>query len=395
MDVEHSYDTLAISAMESPSELVAEARSKCPVAHSDQLGGFWILHRYEDIGAAARAPEIFSSAKGASLPHHGFPLAIPPIEIDPPEHAQYRSPLRDRFSPRSANSLEPLARGAVTTIIDNFIERGTADLATELTALVPATIITKILAVPEEDSAMFIDWAARTLQANGDMEAIMDELEYMAGIYDDRVANPRDPEEDLPSLLLSIQINGEPIAEEMFLGLMTELLSAGLDTTANAGALILDLLSKRTDIRQRLIEDPSLIPAAVEEFLRYLTPLPVLCRTTTKPATVGGINIEADSKVQLNWLSANHDPEEFTDPEEIQIDRFPNRHYAFGVGPHRCLGAHLARLELRILIEEVLHRIPDYEVDRSAVVRYPGITRGVASLPAAFTPGRRINGGGI
>lgn len=391
MDVEHSYDHLAISAMEFPSELVARARSQCPVAHSDQYGGFWILHRYGDIGAAARAPEIFSSAKGASLPHHGFPLAIPPIEIDPPDHAQYRSPLRDAFSPRSANSLEPEARRAVTTLIDNFIERGAADFATELTTLVPATIITKILGIPDEDSAMFIDWAARTLQANGDMEAVMEELEYMAGIYDDRVANPRDPEEDLPSLLLTIQINGEPIAEEMFLGLMSELLSAGLDTTANAGALILDLLSKRTDIRQRLIDDPSLIPSAVEEFLRYLTPLPVLCRTTTKPTAVGGNDIEADSKVQLNWLAANHDPEEFPDPEEIRIDRFPNRHYSFGVGPHRCLGAHLARLELRILIEEVLRRIPDYEVDRSAVIRYPGITRGVASLPVAFTPGPRVD----
>lgn len=390
MDVERSYDHLAVSAMESPFAVVAEARAKCPVAYSDQHGGFVILHRYEDVDTAARTPDLFMSGQGASLPHHGFPLAIPPIEIDPPDHIQYRSPLLDRFSPGRVRGMEPYVRDTINALIDGFVERGTVDLATELTALVPATITASILGIPGEDQAMFVDWAARTLQANGDMEAVMEELEYFGGIYDDRIANPRDPAEDLPSLLLTIVVNGESLTEEQFFGYMAELLNAGLDTTANSGALMLELLGRRTDIRQRLIDEPSLIPQAVEEFLRYLTPLPTLCRTASEATTIGGVDVTAGTKVQLNWLSANHDPEVFSDPEEIRIDRLANRHFAFGAGPHRCLGAHLARLELRLLIDEVLRRIPDYMIDAAAIVRYAGITRGIAALPATFTPAPKV-----
>jgi cytochrome P450 len=180
------------------------------------------------------------------------------------------------------------------------------------------------------------------------------------------------------------------LSQEQFLAMMAELLTAGLDTTANSTALILNLLSERRDLRQALIEEPTLIPSAIEEFLRYLTPLPILSRTTTRTIEIDTVEIQEGDKVQLNWLSANHDPAEFPDPEEIQLDRSPNRHFAFGTGPHRCLGSHLARIELKVVLEEVLQRLPDYEINGAGVVRYAGITRGIAALPATFSPGPRI-----
>ena len=164
------------------------------------------------------------------------------------------------------------------------------------------------------------------------------------------------------------------------------LMMAGLDTTANAASNILEILAERPELRSELINDPGIIPQAIEELLRYVTPLPSLCRVATKDVEIRDVAVAAGERVQLNWIAANHDPEVFEDPEVIRFDRMPARHVAFGSGPHRCMGTHLARLELRILLEEVLAAIPDYRVVAPGVTRYAGITRGVASLPVSFTP---------
>lgn len=389
MNVVTSYDHLAVSAMPDPHPIVAEARNQCPVAHSDQYDGFWIVHRYGDVGSVARNPQVFCSGKGDTIPHHGFPLAVPPIEIDPPDHIKYRTPLLERLSPGAVARMEPMLRSNVTALIDEFIERGEVEFTNELTIPLPAIAICSLLHIPAEDQKKFHEWAVQQMQVNSGLEAWVEEIMYFNVIYEDRTANPIDPRDDLPTYLMQIEIDGEPLSQMHFVAMMTELLGAGLDTTANTSAHILLLLSQRLDLRQELLEDFSLIPMAIEEMLRYITPLPVLCRTATQDTEIDGQRIGEGERVQLNWISANHDPDEFDDPETIHFRRTPNRHLAFGAGPHRCAGAHLARAELKVLLEEVLTRLPDYRIDIDGVAHYGGITRGISALPATFSPGPR------
>lgn len=389
MDIDpcRSYDTRKTSALEDPFTLVRHARETCPVAHSDQQGGFWNFFKYADVTHAARTPDVYLSGKGITIPTHGLPGGVPPMEKDPPEHKFFRTPLLEQFSPQSIARFEPAIRGEVTKLIDDFIEVGEADLASQLTAPMPAVVVTHLLGLPLEDRDKLHNWAVRMLSLAGDHDAVRESVEYLAALYPDRKSNPRD---DIPTLLVDIDINGRPITEMEYTLLIHGLFVAGLDTTTNAAANSLIILSDRPDLRDFLIEDFDRLPNAIEELLRYVTPLPGNARTTACPVTVGGVEIPEDTKVQLHWLSANHDPDEFPDPETIDLERAPNRHVTFGIGIHRCLGMHLARLQLRVLFEEVLTRIPDFKVDKSRVRRTESLVRNVAELPAMFTPGQRI-----
>lgn len=383
MDHTEHYDHLVVAALDDPFPMLAEAREQCPVAHSGEYEGFWAVFGYGDISTMARDPAVFSSAQGVTIPHHGFPMSLPPIETDPPQHMQLRGPLLERFSPGAVGRLEPVLRETVVELIDAFAGRGEADLAVELTVRLPGAAVSHLLSIPDEDRARCHEWTTALIRDPENLEAISAAFAYFYELYQDRSAKPRD---DIPSLILGIMVDGEPVSEQEFLCFMCTLVMAGLDTTANAGANMLQLLGRRPDLRAQLIADPERIPLAVEEMLRYITPLPALARVTTEPVEVGGVPIPAGERVQMVFIAGNHDPAEFECPEEIRLDRSPNRHLAFGAGPHRCLGAHLARLELRILLEEVLRRIPDYVVIEAGVERYTGITRGISSLPVTFTP---------
>jgi cytochrome P450 len=271
----------------------------------------------------------------------------------------------------------------VVELIRAFAGRGEADLAQELTVPLPGLAVSLLLAIPDEDRARCHEWTTALIREPENMEAISSAFAYFYELYQDRSANPRD---DIPSLILSLTVDGAPIGEQEFLCFMSTLVMAGLDTTANAGANMLQLLAARPELREELIREPARIALAVEELLRYITPLPALARVTTEPVELGDVAIPAGERVQMVFIAGNHDPAEFECPEEIRFDRSPNRHLAFGAGPHRCLGAHLARLELRILLEEVLRLLPDYQVVSDGVQRYSGITRGISALPVTFTP---------
>ena len=268
-------------------------------------------------------------------------------------------------------------------MIAAFAGRGEADLAEELTVRLPGVAVSLLLSIPEEDRARCYEWTTALIREPENMEAVSSAFAYFYELYQDRSANPRD---DIPSLILGITVDDRPITEQEFLCFMCTLVMAGLDTTANAGANMLKLLAERPELRDELVADPVRIPQAVEELLRFITPLPALARVTTEPVTLNGVEIPAGERVQMVFIAGNHDPAEFECPEEIRFDRSPNRHLAFSAGPHRCLGAHLARLELRVLLEEVLRLIPDYRVVEGGVVRYGGITRGISTLPVKFTP---------
>lgn len=389
MDTETSFDHMAIGAMADPYPIVNDLRSTCPVVHSDAHGGFWSVLRNDDLRRVANEPLLFSSAQGASIPHHNFPYAVPPIEVDQPDHIQYRAPLIERFSRRTVARMEDAVRATVTELIDKVIADGEAELVSALCFPLPTITVANLLGLPEEDHDKFKAWAMQVFQVDDNLGAVMELIQYFYGIYEDRLENPRDPDYDIPTLLHGMRVNGEPLCPEDYLMLLTELVTAGLDTTANSASHMLLILSQQPHLRDQLIAKPELIPAAVDELLRFISPLPASGRTTTGVCTIGEVELLEGTKVALNWMSANHDPEGFPQPEEIQFDRSPNRHVAFGWGPHRCLGANLALLELKVLLEEVLKRMPDYSVNEQDVVRYVGIIRGISELPATFTPATR------
>ncbi len=381
---ESSFDHLAVAAADDAPEQLADLRAQCPVQHSDAHEGFWALFDYESVGMAARETATFSSASGVTIPAHAFPMALPPIEADAPLHMQVRGPLLPRLSPKVMEDLEDDLRAMVRGLIDEFIESGSADLAKDLTIPFPGMSIGKLMNVPDDDIVMLRDITAHLMQNSDDMGFIMQAMGFFQKLYEDRLANPG---EDLPSAILALEIDGTQVTNEEYLAIIAMVMMAGLDTTANAAGSMFRMIGANPEVREALIADPAKIPQAVEEFLRVATPLHASGRTTTEAVEVGGCPVPAGDRVLLNWLAANHDPAEFDSPETLDIERFPNRHYAFGTGPHRCLGIHLARLQLKLLAEEVLARLPDFEVDEAQVERYVGVTRGLASLPVSFTPG--------
>jgi hypothetical protein len=384
IDPQH-YDHVAVSAMGSPFEGLAAARAGCPVAHTDTYDGYWVLFRHADVVAAAKDTRRFSSARGITIPHHGFPMELPPLECDAPRHMQFRTPLNSSFSPHAIRPMEPWIRASVRELIGAFIERGCADLAQELTMHLPALAMTQLLNIPAEDRGSFTEWTVRLIRNPQDYDAAFEAMGYFAEILEDRQDNPQD---DIPTMMLGIEIEGRPIADDEYLCLLNVLVMAGLDTTANAAANMLELLAAQPAVRRALVENPALISNGVDEMLRFVTPLPGLARTVTEDLVIGDVTIPAGDRVLLNWIAANHDPEAFAAPETVDLTRKNIAHVAFGSGPHRCLGAHLARLELIVLLEELLPVMPDYIIDSAKVERFGGITRGIAALPAFFAPRR-------
>jgi cytochrome P450 len=382
-DFDH-YTRLCLD--EDPVPLLRELRETCPVGRAETWGGSWVLTRYEDVWEAARDTGSFSSAPTVANPSHGMP-PLPPIEYDPPVHTRFRTPLIPRFTPAAVAKYEEHAREVVTGLIDDFIESGQADLAEQLTVPLPAIVNTPVIGIPLADRERFQRWAIALMSSGGaDVEAITSCMDYFAELYQLRTREPRD---DIPTLLLGVEIDGKQLEVEQFVLAMVMLMSAGLDTTTNTGSHMLLWLAEHPDQRRLLVEEPSRIPWAVEELLRHITPLPSLFRTATRSMTLHDREIADGDRVQLCWMAANHDPAEFPAPDTVRLDRTPNRHLSFGVGPHRCLGAALARMELRVLLEETLPRLGDYQVTEPPI-RYSAATRGISRLRVSFRPERRV-----
>ena len=268
-----------------------------------------------------------------------------------------------------------------------------ADLVTELAYRLPVLTIWQrpLLGEPLLDGlgddwvATFQSWVHNFKHASGrSAEAGATILAYVERVLDARRADPAD---DIPSTLLAAEVSGRPLTREEQLGYLFILFTAGVETTAAALGSIFLFLARRPDIRDRLRAEPELLDSAIEEMLRYLGPVQAERRTATRDAEVGGCPVRAGESVLLLWNAASRDEAEFPNGEEFVIDRFPNRHLQFGLGPHRCLGSHLARVTMRAAIEEVLERIPDYRVRDGAELRFSiGTNRSLRSLPVEFTP---------
>jgi cytochrome P450 len=383
---DHTDDEYAQAA----PEIWDDLRDRCPVAHGDAHGGVWFPSRHADVSAIANDTEHFSSEgvivsifKPEGLAPMGY---APPITADPPFHQESRRILLSAFSPKAVDKLEPATRATCRELLDELLADGRTlvDAATEYTQHIPVRVIATMLGVPPEDGDRFRVFIHRILEKPGTYNArIAPEdtlVYYIQQTLERRRREP--PQDDLIGHLLSYRDDdGEPLPDEQIFGSIGLLIIAGIDTTWSAIGASLWHLAQHADDRRRLAEDPEVLPFAVEEFLRFYAPV-TMARIAKTDVEVGGCPIKARDWVLLPFPAANRDPEAFEDADRFIIDRQRNRHLAFGLGIHRCAGSNLARMELRVAIEEWMARIPEFELADPETVRWAtGQVRGPRELP--------------
>ena len=383
------FNPYSPSFRQDPYPVYRRLRDEYPVYHNEELG-FFAISRYDDIVAALQDVETFSSsnALGIGAPKEVLDQIPMMMLLDPPRHGQLRALVNRAFTPRRVAGLEPRIRALARSLIDDFIERGSCDLVEHFSGPLPATVIAELLGVPAEDGLMFKEksTAIVTQDAKGggdlDFTPAIELMLYMTAAYDERRKQPRD---DLMSALLEAEIDGERLSQEELLGFAFLLLVAGNETTTNLISNAVGLLDQYPDQRRQLVDDPSLLPAAIEEFLRFESPVQGLSRTPRKDSVIHGCTIPKDAQLLLLYASANRDERRIDDPERFDISRDPKPHLAFGFGTHFCLGASLARLEAKIALEELLARAPEFRVDFASSARLGGgVVRGWATLPVEF-----------
>jgi cytochrome P450 len=372
-----------------PHPAYTQLRNECPVARGE-LGehSVVLLSRYEDVLFALRHPDAFTSA-GGNLNLGEQPLL--PLEVDPPQHTAYRRILNPQFVPREINKLEPAVRKLVGELLDAFAAKGECDFHDDFATPLPSGIFLELMGLPMSDLPMFLQWRDNTIRPNvepGDFDGatrIRDETAHaISDYFRGRIAECRaEPNGTLLSNIVHSEVDGEPLTETELLGISHLLLLGGLDTVTATLDCMVAFLATHPEHRRQLVDDPSRIPAAIEELLRWLSPVMVVPRTAVEDLSLHDVNIKAGDGVTLVIGAANGDEAEFGE-HEVDFAREPNKHVAFGGGHHLCLGAHLARLELRVALEELHLRIPDYSIAPGADLRYSTGIRQAEHLPLVW-----------
>ena len=383
-DFDHTHPDYAANA----PAIWDDLRARCPVAHTDRFEGAWLPTRHADVAQIAHDTDHFSS-EGVVVtmwkPEGIAPIGYaPPITSDPPFHAIARRLLLPAFSPKVIARWEPEARAACRELLDDLLAGGgdIVDAATQYAQHLPVRVIAEMLGVPKEDGDKFRMFIHRILEAPGEgIENLVyeDTLDYyLDKVIEDHRIHPRD---DLIGFLLQAEMDGTPLSTDHIRGTVALLLIAGIDTTWSAIGASLWHLAQHGEHRRRLVEEPEVLPFAIEEFLRFYAPV-TMARIVAEETDVGGQHLGRRDWVLLPFPAANRDPDAFEDAGEFVIDRARNRHVAFGLGIHRCLGSNLARMELTVAIDEWMQRIPDFELaDPAAVVWSTGQVRGPRQMP--------------
>ena len=371
-----------------PYSIQDDLRKRCPVAHTERFGGGWLPTRYEDVAAIAYDTERFSSRSiimgNFRPPRDLAPIGgSPPISSDPPFHHDARKLLLPAFTKSAVSRQEPATRAFCHSLIDAFGNRDVVDAAADYAQHIPMRVIADMLGFPQEDSPRFREFVENTLEGINlepdERIARMSKLfEYLLAQIHDHLDNPRD---DLTTFLINAELYGRKLEADHVAGTMALLLIAGIDTTWSAIGASLWHLAQTPRDRERLVADPRLLPTAMEEFLRAYAPV-TMARLVKQDMRWHGVDMRADDWILLSFPAANRDPAQFDRAGEVVIDREVNRHAAFGLGIHRCLGSHLARMELRVALEVWLERIPVFSLnDSSAVTWSAGQIRGPRALP--------------
>jgi cytochrome P450 len=377
------FDPYAPEAVADPPSVWADLRDRCPVAWSDRMSGFWAVSRYDDVVTIARASERFNNSGGPQ-----FGTSRPPLEVDRPAHTFYRRILQPHFSKERVALLEPAIRGYVVEMLQPVLEAGGGDLAEALSYPLPARTLCLWLGLPDEEWSYLKGVSEKLFLAEegrGDdpatRAACSEELyDYSRRLVRERVETPREPGTDLLTDILGESDGVHAVDEATCVELVRLLLTAGHNsTTGGIGNAILRI-ARSPEIQRRLRDEPALIPAAIEEFLRLETPVQAMPRWPNEDVELHGRRLEAGQMVMLFWAAANRDPERFPEPDLCVLDRSPNDHLTFGRGIHRCIGIDLARLEIRVAVEELLTGTGWVEL-AGEPVRTTFIRQGVSYLP--------------
>ena len=386
------YDVFDPDYVVDPYPVWDDLRGSCPIAHTERWGGSWLPTRYADVSAIAHDIEHFSSREITVVPPPendigpgGLAIPVPPIDSDPPVHTWARRLLLPWFSHRRVDAYEPLTRDLCNRLIDGFIDAGRADAAVDYAQQIPARVIALTLGVPPDMADTFTGWVRDVLEFAHDEQRRNAGRDAIALYLMDKMEERRDdPGDDLISALLQAEVEGEPVPDIHVLGTAALTLIAGVDTTWSGIGSAMWHLATHDDDRRRLVAEPELMATALEELLRAYSPV-TMARIVTEDIEVEGCPMKAGDRVLMNFPAANRDPEVFEHPDEVVLDRAVNRHLAFGVGIHRCAGSNLARMELRVAVEEWLGRIPEFHLVEGAEVTWAGgQVRGPRTIPVVF-----------
>ena len=371
-----------------PYPIQDDLRQRCPIAHTGRFGGGWLPTRYEDVAAIAYDTEHFSSRSiimsNFRPPHEVAPVGgSPPISSDPPFHHDARKLLLPAFTKAAVARQEPATRAFCHSLVDAFGGRAVVDAASEYAQHIPIRVIADMLGFPAEDGPRFREFVENTLEGvnlppDERIQRMQQLFDYLLEQIRDHLDHPRD---DLTSFLINAELYGRKLEADHVAGTMALLLIAGIDTTWSAIGASLWHLAKNPEDRRRLVAERSLLPTATEEFLRAYAPV-TMARLVKEDMRWHGVEMKADDWILLSFPAANRDPAQFDRAAEVVIDREVNRHAAFGLGIHRCVGSHLARMELRVALEVWLERIPRFTLEDPAAVRWSaGQIRGPRTLP--------------
>jgi cytochrome P450 len=380
------FDHLDPGWVNDPYPIWDEMRAKCPIAHTDRFKGVYFPSRYEDVRAVAYDPEHFSSrrviVRESPPPSNN---GAPPITSDPPRHRLARMVLLPPFTPQAIDKLIPKTRAICNELIDGFVGKDGCDAAADYAQHIPVKVIALMLGIPESDGDLFRGWIKAVLE-----DGITDEVAMTRGFQEIReyftvhlMERRKKPGNDLISYLSQQTYpDGRQFTDNHVLGSVQLLLVAGIDTTWSGIGSCLWHLSKTPADRRRLVAEPALMPGAIEEFLRAFSPV-TMAREVANETKINGCTFKAGEMVLLSFPAANRDPEVFPDADKVIIDRKENRHAAFGLGIHRCVGSNLARMEMTVAVEEFLKRIPEFSL-AGDVTWSEGSVRGPRKLPIRF-----------
>jgi cytochrome P450 len=388
----HRFDHLSPELAGELHETLARMRADHPVARSEAHGGFWVVSRYEDVLRVAQDWRTFSSARGVSVPETKMVVRALPEHVDPPLHRTYKRLINAWFTPAVVTGYEAPTRALVTRLIDGFVEAGSCDFMADFARPFPGLAFFELVLGAPPDEVAAINELATTASVPTNPKARENWQAMFAWIkdfVDERRRRP--PRGDVVDAVLAAEVEGRPITEEEVIGVIQLLILGGLETTAGALGQFVIRFAREPEVPVLLRRRPELVPDAVEELLRLEPPFIAIARTATCDTEIGGRRIAAGDKVVIYWASANRDEAEFGCPAAFDLDRPSNRHLSFGAGPHRCAGSNLARMNLRIAVEQVVTRLDGIRLQDGVepLPFHSALNRAPLTVPITFTPGDR------
>ena len=361
-------------------------RRECPVARSNKYGGFWLLSRYDDVRTAAiNWRDYTSNVAGVTAIPVITPRTEPqlPIEIDPPQHSRYRALVNPVFAPQRIAAIRPRVVMLVHALLEKMAGRETAEAVSEFCVPVAITSLAAFTDIPLEDCEKWVGWVTRMFDVSDPVRGAAASRELVAYIERLIAARRAAPTDDFISMLLAADIDGERLGDNQIRSFMTVVFGAGFETTADALSVMLHWLAEHPDSLERIAADTTLIPTAAEEVLRFSSPIQIFGRNASHDLCLHGRDMRSGDIVALGFGSANRDPSVFEAPDELRLDRNPNRHLAFGAGPHLCAGAGVARMEMAVTLETLIKTGATLALDAAQELGWKtrGDRRGIAHLP--------------